>query len=162
MNSSTMKNTLIVTISLAVFSCQTKTDSQTQTPADTVATTEAVVPQKLCFLLTEGDKNQDSTKVSLTIDGTDVTGDMAWLPYEKDGAIGTIKGTKEGDIIKGTYSYTIEGSEQTEEVEFKLENDQLLKKEGELTEKVANSGNLIFKDSSKDVFKTILKKVDCQ
>ena len=55
--------------------------------------------------------NRDVTDVQLTIVGDAITGSMNRLPYEKDSAKGTLKGTKnpagEFDLM---YDYMIEGS----------------------------------------------------
>ena len=47
--------------------------------------------------------------------GNNITGLMNWVPYQKDSARGTLKGTKnaagEFDLM---YQYMIEGNQQTE------------------------------------------------
>lgn len=148
-----------------LFSCGDAKNESEQVDSVNVdvatAVTDSSATENLCFLMTEGDKNQDSTKVSLSINGADVSGSMDWIPDQKDGAYGTIIATKDGDIIRGIYAYSIEGSEQTEEVEFKLEGGKLWKKSGEMVEKIPNSGELVFKDASKAEFKYELKAVNC-
>ena len=156
-------NVAAMALAVVLFSCGKSSNEGSETKADSVKVdvAQAVAEETQCFLLTEGDKNQDSTKISLTFKGNEVSGTMDWLPNEKDGAYGSIVATKEGNIIKGTYAYTIEGSEQSEEVEFKIENGKLWKKTGELVEKAPNSADLVFKDASKAKFDQEFQAVKC-
>ena len=111
-----------------------------------------------CFLKAE---NKDTTTVSLTIKGSEVTGKMACLPYEKDAAVGTLKGTKDGELLKVVYNYTIEGNEQSEEKQFKLQGDKLLEGVGELLDP-KDDGHSTIKDASKLKFDEVLKKITCK
>jgi len=95
----------------------------------------------------------------LVIKGDEVTGKMDWLPWEKDGARGTLKGKKSGNEIKVDYDYMIEGSNQSEEKVFVLEGDKLLEKTGELEDK---NGKLVMKDPTKATVTQTLNKVVCQ
>lgn len=158
-----MKNWLfLAACMLMLAACNSSTDSTvgTDTPAaDTTATTPvaAAAPTTNCYLIAEG---KDSTTVSLTInaDGT-VTGTYDWLPWEKDGAHGTLSGKQEGEMLKLTYDYMIEGSNQQEEKIMKLSGDQLSDGEGELTE--GEGGMMKIKDASKLTWKPFTK-VDCK
>ncbi len=106
--------------------------------------------------------NKDITDVQLTIAGDAVTGLMNWIPYEKDGARGTLKGTKnaagEFDLM---YDYMIEGSQQTETKIMKIEGGKLLLKVGELLDPKYD-GHLIYKDVSRAEFSEILETVECK
>ena len=105
--------------------------------------------------------NRDTTTVTLEVVGDKVTGNMHWNPYQKDGAIGTLTGTKNAaGEFELMYNYMIEGSNQSETKIMKIENGQLLIKKGEL-EDPKNDGNMRYKDVSKATYKEILKKVDC-
>ena len=119
---------------------------------------------------TEADKNtfcfrevsgQDTTTVSLTLEGNQVSGQMRWNPYQKDGANGKLTGTRKAkgelDLL---YDYTIEGNRQTETKIMKIETGTLLIKTGELTDP-KNDGNLVYKDVAKAVFSEVLKPVPC-
>jgi hypothetical protein len=159
------KNGLTILVALAIVSCN-KTNQQTETTSSESAMRTAevqmgddvVIDGDFCFLKTE---NKDSTKISLSIVGDKVTGTMVWSPYEKDGATGTLSGIRnangELDLL---YAYTIEGSQQTETKVMKIENNQLLIKEGEL-EDPKNDGNLRYKDVSKAVFSEKILKSKC-
>lgn len=158
-----MKNLFILAACLlAMAACNNSksTDATAESAVDstTVApATEPAAPQTMCYLFAEG---KDSTTVNLTIatDGT-VTGAYDWQPHEQHGASGTLTGTKEGDLLKLMYDYTIEGSNQQQEMVFKLTGDQLAEGEGELTE--GEGGVLKIKDASKLTWKP-LTKVDCK
>jgi hypothetical protein len=81
-----------------------------------------------CFLRTEGDKNQDSTKIQLNINGDVVRGTMIWLPAEKDSRRGKLNGTIIDGVIKASWTYMQEGMENTLPVEFMLEGESLKQK----------------------------------
>ncbi len=89
----------------------------------------------------------------------DVVGILDYSFAEKDGAHGTFKGTKEGNVITATWNYIVEGSNQTEEEMFKIEVDKALKASGELEE--YESGKLKMKDPSKATWEETFTKVDC-
>lgn len=82
----------------------------------------------LCFLHTSGTSNQDSTLVSLIINGDEVTGAMKWFPYEKDSRRGTLEGVQVGNVIKATWSFMQEGVTDTMEMEFELGDGKLAQK----------------------------------
>lgn len=155
---------LALIIFVALTACQSKkaetemTDTTSVMSADTVATaTKPSTDETLCFELKEG---KDITTVKLIMKGDEITGEMNWTPWEKDGAVGTLKGKKVGDEIVADYDYMIEGSNQSEEKIFKIDGDKLLIKEGELIE--GKDGKLIMKDPTKATFKETLVKVSCK
>ncbi|HMR89639.1 MAG TPA: hypothetical protein PKD51_15870, partial [Saprospiraceae bacterium] len=112
-----------------------------------------------CFLYAE---NRDTTYVSLMIDGTKVSGEMTWQPYEKDGARGTLNGTKlDSGELELMYTYMIEGNNQTETKVMKIDGDRLLIKVGELLDP-KNDGNLVYKDVNQASYTEILQKVACK
>lgn len=154
---------LALIIFVALTACQSKkaetemTDTTSVMSADTVATaTKPSTDETLCFELKEG---KDLTTVKLIMKGDEITGEMNWTPWEKDGAVGTLKGKKVGDEIVADYDYVIEGSNQSEEKIFKIEGDKLLIKDGELIE--GKDGKLKMKDPAKATFKETLVKVKC-
>ena len=135
--------------------------SETAVNADTVAMATAPVEpaaNKSCFMKA---LNRDTTTVTLEVIGDKITGSMHWNPYQKDGAIGTLTGTKNATgEFELMYNYMIEGNNQSETKIMKIENGQLLIKKGEL-EDPKNDGNMRYKDASKATYKETLKKVDC-
>ena len=106
--------------------------------------------------------NQDVTNVQLIISGDHVNGFMNWIPYQKDSARGTFKGTQnqigELDLI---YDYMIEGNLQSEIKIMKIENEKLWFKKGELID-LKNDGHLVYKDVSQAKYEDGLEKADCK
>lgn len=146
---------VIASVSLLIGACQSSGTTESQSAASAQADTTAK-SETLCFLMAEG---KDTSTVKLEINGTEVSGEMNWIPWEKDGARGTLKGTKEGDIIKATWSYMIEGSNQAEAIEMKLEGDKLMRKVGELIDK---DGVSVMKDPANAPYQETFMKVNCQ
>lgn len=102
------------------------------------------------------------TTLSLFIEGDQVFGNHHWQPTEMDGAHGTIEGTLKGDIIHVVYSYTIEGSEQSEEQLYKLEGDKLIKGEGDMKDG-KDAAHTVFRDPKAVAFTgSVLTKVPVQ
>ena len=152
-----MKKITVFTIAFAA-SLMALTSCNNAPKADASAGTSSGENTKTCFLLVEF--KVDTTRVSLTLNGTEAKGDMACLPYEKDAAIGTFKGTRSGDTLKTVYDYTIEGNVQQEQVWFLLKDNALSKGEGELEEN--KTGTLMYKDTKKIKFGAPFTKVDCK
>ena len=118
----------------------------------------AAEPQKLYFAV---ESAKEYTRISLTIDGDRVTGTQVWQPYQEHGSQGTIDGIiTGGGIIQVVHSYTIEGSEQSEEEILKLGGDQLFIGSGELHEDPKNKTRLNLKEPNKVTFTKALKKID--
>jgi hypothetical protein len=149
-----MKNFILCLFAMAtIVACQTKsTTSTTVTDATTTVTPPPPPPPPApetstttCYEKREG---KDLSAVELTIANNAVSGYYAWEPHEKDGAHGFFSGTKTGDEITAIYTYMIEGSIQTEEIMFKLENGKLIKARAELKDP-KDDGNLVIKDKSK-------------
>lgn len=126
---------LISCIALAVASCTgnsgNKDGDTTLNKSDTTmanAPDAPAVNMEYCFYATEGTAAQDTTKVNLHINGDKVTGDMNWLPKEKDARKGTLMGNLTGNVIKALWSYGQEGGTDTLSVEFQLRGNQLAQK----------------------------------
>lgn len=148
-------------VASACQSASTDTTQASDTTASEVVVAADAAPEEqpyaeLCFLEAIG---KDSTIVNIAIQGDSVTGEMKWQPYEKDGAVGILKGKISGQTITADYVYTIEGSEQVEEKIFVLYEDKMIEKRGPLEDK---NGKLVLKDPTKTTDGAILKKVDCK
>ncbi len=157
-----MKNFILCLFAIATFvACQSKSTTPTSTVAETTTTVTTPTPAPTTSTTTcyEKREGKDLTAVELTVTNDGVSGYYAWEPHEKDGAHGFFTGTKTGDLITVTYTYMIEGSIQSEEVMFKMENGKLLKARAELTDP-KNDGNLVIKDKSKVKWLEILTPVD--
>jgi hypothetical protein len=142
-------------LALPVFACHTQ--PKTAEDETTEETETTIADGTTCYLFSEG---QDSTFLTLTINGTEVTGFMAWEPWEKDGARGELVGTLDGNTITADWNYIIEGSEQAEEKVFVLEDDMVGEMTGELTE--GEGGKLVLKDPEQAKIGTYLKKTACR
>lgn len=79
----------------------------------------------LCFL---NKKGRDSTSVELVVQGSKVTGQMNWLPYQKDSRKGTIDGILTNDTIHATWTFMQEGMKDTLKLNFLFKNSQLSQK----------------------------------
>jgi hypothetical protein len=121
-----------------------------------VAPVNSTAEERICF---EMHFKKDVSELNLTIKGEDVTGELNVLPYEKDGAVGTLKGKKSGNTINAEWSYMIEGSQQAEEVEFKIEGDKAFQRLGELEDK---NGKLVLKATNKIEYSDPMTKVACK
>jgi hypothetical protein len=129
-----MKSIILVCVAvLGMAACSSNTNNQAKT--DTVGGSDATaqtnnIPtvSSLCFLRTEGKANRDSTSIELVIKGDKVSGQMNWLPYQKDSRRGTLDGMIKGDSIQAKWSFMQEGMQDTINLKFKLNNDQLVQK----------------------------------
>ena len=160
---------LFLTLSL-LWSCKNDTTSQKAeaTKAESVKEVEAtkepeetVLTNRYCFLSTTGvDANyKDTIRVKLMVIGNEVTGSYDWIPAGKDSARGTLIGTIDNKIITAIYDYMIEGSNQKEEMIFKMEINQLLVKKGELEEV---DGVLKLKNPTEAKFSEVIPRVICR
>lgn len=107
------------------------TVSTKPTHEDTVqanANNAPAVNMQYCFYHTDGTAAQDTTAVSITINGDKVTGKMNWIPKEKDARKGKLAGKLTGNAIKAVWSYGQEGTKDTMSVEFQLRGNALAQK----------------------------------
>lgn len=131
---------------------ETTAKSNTETPVE--ATPTPAVSQ--CF----ADSMQDGSVISVTVAEADgkVKGRLSYMFAQKDSGAGDYEGVKEGDHYRVVWNYTIEGSNQKEEVVFKIEGDKWTRKNGELVEK---NGVLVIKDEANTPYDETLKQVNC-
>lgn len=87
-----------------------------------------VQDMEYCFMRTEGTSNQDTTAIHLVQKGTKITGEMKWIPKEKDSRKGTLKGTISGNEITAVWNFMQEGSKDSIQLAFKLTAQQLAQK----------------------------------
>ena len=118
---------------------------------------QAPAVETICFQKLAGTANQDTTSLSLIIDGDKVSGDLAHYPMEKDSRVGKINATKNGELIKGVWVYMQEGITDTLKVEFKMEGVKLVQKNYTIDSK---TGREIFSDAS--VFNIEFERVPCK
>jgi len=121
--------------SLLIASCSSNNskpvNKDSVTTADTgkiTKTANSSVASSLCFLRTEGKSSQDSTSVELVIKDNKISGQMNWMPDQKDSRKGTLEGTIKGDSINAVWSFMQEGMKDTLSLKFKLSNNELSQK----------------------------------
>lgn len=114
-------------------------------------------PQRMCFL---GVTGKDSIKLSVQLDGTNVSGNLDYLMAEKDSNTGTIIGNMHGDTLFADYNFASEGQQSIRQVAFLLQDRIALPGYGDM---IDNGGKMDFKDQGKISFdeKSMMKKVDC-
>jgi len=158
-----MKYIIILFAAWMIVSCQPSSKSENNehesaTSSISQAPTPSPVPTKdtLCYE-SRFSKEVFSLMLIITND-REVEGTLNYVFEEKDSAYGTLKGRKSGNIIDADYTFTIEGSQQTEVVEFKMEDDRILRKIGPLVEK---EGKLMLQDSEKSTFAETFMQIDC-
>ncbi|WP_373056027.1 hypothetical protein [Zunongwangia sp. H14] len=114
-----MKNKLSSLLILAVFfiSCQEHKEEKKEARSNTPVVVEEArdIPQKQCFLYTEGN---DTINLGLEILGDQVTGYLMYHLAEKDKNNGEIVGEMKGDTLYAEYFFTSEGKESTRDVVF--------------------------------------------
>lgn len=119
------------------------------------------VPAVADTLYFENATPEETLRISLSFEEDKVYGMQIWELREAHGSRGSLQGTAEDNgLLHLKHEYTIEGSDQTEEVLYKLEGDQLLIGEGELEE--SGGGILKLKDPGKVQFTKSLKRVEVQ
>lgn len=112
-------------LALAFASCQENTDNaksenQVVQQDSAVAVSHSLGNGHYCYIRTEGTSNQDTTKVHFVINEHDISGEMDWLPYEKDSRKGTLQGSIDGEDVKVQWTYMQEGMQDTLHLQFRL------------------------------------------
>ncbi len=154
---------MILFAAVSFAACTSQPEKSTNTEDSTVAVntdvadTENQGSQMICFRKLSGTSNQDTTSLTLLMEGNKVTGDFGHYPKEKDKRVGRINATKDGTLIKGNWIYMQEGMNDTLEVEFKLDGNKLVQKNYTIDPK---TGREVFSEAS--VFNIEFEKVDCK
>jgi len=116
-----------------VVACSSPSAKQS---ADTVAKTDTSIQSSkttkddssialMHFIHTD---RKDTTSVQLSIKGDKLTGTMNWMPYEKDARKGKLEGKMHGDTARVTWSFMQEGMNDTLNLNFLLQKNQLSQK----------------------------------
>lgn len=117
--------------SLLIASCSSNNNKSVNKVTDTGKIARSAVQpaaSSFCFLRTEGKSSRDSTSIELVIKGDKVSGQMNWVPYQKDSRKGTLEGTLKGDTINAVWSFMQEGMKDTLSLKFRLSDDELSQK----------------------------------
>lgn len=162
--------TIVSMCALALASCTGNgnkgADTTKAAPGDTSKAATLNAPaqnMEYCFLRTEGISNQDTTAVHLIINAEKVSGEMQWLPKEKDARKGTLEGTIKGNDIKAVWTFMQEGMKDTMAVDLQLSSQQLgqkpfkVTKDGRQVTDGAAGYTIIYKLDNCSAFKTAAK-----
>ncbi|BAV07239.1 hypothetical protein SAMN05421788_102138 [Filimonas lacunae] len=129
----------------------TSKDSASITTADS-----AKAPISLCFQRYAGPLRQDTFTVHLIIDGSNVTGELVEMPFQKDARRGTLAGAMKDKTVTATWSYIQEGQQDTLPVVLKFKDGNVLQQPYQYD---AKTGREILKDTSS--FSLEFTPVDC-
>ncbi|GAB3505094.1 hypothetical protein GCM10027341_36180 [Spirosoma knui] len=140
-----------VTLLICLAACG-KRPSETTSSTDSVATTTA--SQTACFQQVVG---RDTTVLHLTVNESIVTGELSVLPFEKDRAVGPIRGTLTNGQIQADWQRSGEGVTQPYEVLFTIKGDSVTWLEGERIEK---QGKWVLANPEQG-YQYVLTRVDC-
>lgn len=156
---------LNLTLGLGLFfmlACAQPAPAPAEPAAETTPTTDTTAAQSQFSAHCYESRMPDGSALSFQFFDYygEVVGILDYTFAEKDGAHGTIKGTRDGNMITAKWSYTVEGSEQAEEVVFKLENNKAFKGNGELVE--GEDGTLRLKDPAKATWEESFDQVNCK
>lgn len=156
-----MKKVFIVAVGImAIVSCGKKEEEKTVVTEKEMEQPEITIQDKECFLWTS--KGKDTIKMSITTaNGDNVSGNLEYNFFEKDGNLGTVSGLKKGDTIYVTYDFQSEGMQSTRESAFLIKGNTLVEGFGEIETKGSNQ---TFKDKKTLKFdgSVTLNKVDCE
>ncbi|WP_080053988.1 hypothetical protein [Spirosoma aerolatum] len=158
MKQSTYLTRLLITLialGASLTACQQQAKHTESASAEDSSTAKsATQPDTLCFQQIEG---KDSTLLQVVRNGSAITGRLDVLPFEKDRASGTLKGTESGNQITADWQRSGEGMTQIYEVVFTLTGNSITWREGERIEK---HGKWILKDPAQGYDYTLMK-TDC-
>ncbi len=146
-----MKPFRILVLPIFFIACQKNTTTQESSTKGNLSLRDT-----LCY---EQKLEKDLTTLQMFIQGDSIHGKYSIQPFEKDGAIGTVKGIRKGSTMTLLYTYVIEGATQIEETQWKIEGEKVIRKWGEIEDK---NGVLVLKYPEKAIFNDTLSKVSCQ
>lgn len=152
-------NKYLIICSLLFLSCRDNakiTQEATENVIEIATKISTNTTDTLCFLQTQGIKHQDTSIIKLVITNNDVVGKMLYMPHEKDGRFGNIKGNKNGDILDLVWTYMQEGMKDSIPVILKMNGSSLLQKSSSYD---LNSGREFIADTAE--FRKEYSKMDC-
>ncbi len=88
-------------------------------------------PKTTCYFRSSG---QDTTAIRMTISGNEVTGELKYLPWQKDPRVGNIAGHLKDDVVTVDWNCTQEGMEFTVPVCIKLKNGKAMMQQNDINE----------------------------
>ncbi len=114
---------------------QSKEDApKAEAKAETAKTDAPIVTSNdgsYCFRnenLHEGSDAVDVVDLEMTVKDGFANGTYNWLPAEKDERKGRFRGKMKGNVFKGEYSFSQEGTKETTQIEIILAKDHVIVK----------------------------------
>ena len=155
-----MRNILFSGLIL-LFACNTADKSLRQDNKDTTVRTGALPPDPLmpgCYQMVI---ERDTASMKISLDGKNVSGDLQYNPFEKDGSFGKFTGTVENGVINAWYTFESEGMTSYREVMFKVTKEGIVEGYGDI--EVSNdSAWFKYPQALKFEDDHPFKKVDCK
>ncbi len=135
----------------------TEANTSSQSPNTTSPEIEKkpVDAENACYMKITG---RDTAILMLEQKVNELSGVMLYDNFEKDGSRGTVKGKKEGNILKLFYDFNSEGTRSVMEVYFKEVPGGLLRGVGDMDVKVDTT---YFRSGINYSDKEAFSKVDC-
>jgi hypothetical protein len=169
-----MRYPIIFIFALTFTACNSNTDSASTETSDTLVNnntsnnadddSKPVVPDQEnetsggCYMRV---LKRDTMVLHINnTSGENISGKLSFDNYEKDGSTGTVKGKREGDILKLIYSFQSEGTSSVMEVYFKEENDGMARGVGEMQTK-GDTAYFVQPDKITYPSNGMMKKIDC-
>jgi hypothetical protein len=166
-----MRYLYFVLFAFVCVSCNNTTETTSSESGDTIikentaenntGETEPTLPgnNNACYMQV---LKRDTIVLHLTnTTGSDISGRLSFDNYEKDGSTGTVKGRREGDVLKLIYSFQSEGTNSVMEVYFKEENDGMARGVGEIQTK-GDTAYFVHPDRISYPASGMMKKTDCK
>ncbi|MCE6992362.1 hypothetical protein [Dyadobacter sp. CY323] len=146
------KQALIILLLTCTVACNNKPDSES---GSVVVDTSG--EKSGCFAYTE---NRDSAFLHMDQNDSIVTGELAYMLFEKDSNNGKIEGYMSGDTLFAKYTFQSEGTESMREVVFLKQDNSWTEGFGPVEER---AGTMVFKDHTAIEFGNglIFKKIPC-
>ncbi|WP_026976732.1 hypothetical protein [Flavobacterium tegetincola] len=154
-----MKHRVLVVIFLIFAFTACKEEENEPLPIPTVQ--EEMVANESQIVCYQGIVKKDTFNLSFQIDSSQkVSGELAYLFFEKDKNNGTIAGQMFGDTLKANYTFMSEGLKNVREVVFLRKEKILIEAYGDVSE---TEGETKFKDPKKMHFDsaTVLSEIEC-
>jgi hypothetical protein len=134
------------------------TSEESSSAADSIRVIESsgmVAPGTYCYRQV---MSRDTLLLRLKVNGSEVTGELAVLPFQKDKARGAISGTLVNNQIRADWQRFGEDITELYEVVFTLSGDTVTWREGE---RVQRQEKWILKDPDQG-YQHVLMKVNCE
>ena len=123
----------VVLVSLLFLSaCTSQTDTTSKnTDKDSISSIEVNKSSSMdgCYISTF---NKDTAHLKLIISNNEVSGNLVYDRFEKDGNVGTIKGRVQDSLIIADYTFQSEGMTSVREVVFKIKDENLIEGYGDI------------------------------